>query len=101
MQPRTVLRSSPRSRAIADTLEVPESAYTQATERYESVGRWLCADGSPLQEFNPAVFAQGSFALGTVIRPYNRDDYDIDAVVRLDGDVNRWTPKRLKEALGE
>jgi hypothetical protein len=90
-----------RLRAIADTLEVPQSAYTQATERYESVGRWLCADGSPLKEFNPKVFAQGSFALGTVIRPFNREDYDIDAVVQLNGSINTWTPKNLKEALGD
>lgn len=90
-----------RLRAIADTLEVPDSAYEQATERYEAVGRWLCADGSPLKQYNPRVYAQGSFALGTVIRPFNRADYDIDAVVQLDGDLDTWTPQRLKSALGD
>lgn len=90
-----------RLRAIADTLEVPESAYAQATERYESVGRWLCAAGSPLGAFNPKVFAQGSFALGTVIRPFNRDDYDIDAVVQLDGSISTWEPEKLKLTLGD
>lgn len=90
-----------RLRAIADTLEVPDSAYEQATERYESVGRWLCADGSPLQQYNPRIYAQGSFALGTVIRPFNRTDYDIDAVVQLDGDLTSWTPQALKRALGD
>lgn len=90
-----------RLRAIADTLEVPDSAYEQATERYEAVGRWLCADGSPLKEYNPRIYAQGSFALGTVIRPFNRTDYDIDAVVQLDGDLDIWTPRALKSALGD
>lgn len=90
-----------RLRAIAETLEVPDSAYEQATERYEAVGRWLCADGSPLREYNPRIYAQGSFALGTVIRPHNRTDYDIDAVVQLDGDLRTWTPQALKGALGD
>lgn len=90
-----------RLRAIADSLEVPASAYEQATNRYNAVGDWLCADDSPLQQYNPRIYAQGSFALGTVIRPYLRTDYDIDAVVLLDGSPRSWTPEGLKNALGD
>ena len=87
--------------AVRQHLEVPDSAYEAATERHQAVGRWLCADGSPLSQYNPRIYAQGSFALGTVIRPYERSDYDIDAVVQLDGGPSSWTPLDLKQALGD
>lgn len=90
-----------RLRAIAESIEVPDSAYEQAAERYQSVSEWLCKDGSPLQPFKPRIYPQGSFGLGTVTKPWKKRDYDIDAVVQLEGGVTKWTPKELKKALGD
>lgn len=87
--------------AVADTLDVPESAYEQATERYRAVGEWLGAEGSALEQFHPNIYAQGSFALGTAVKPLVGDDYDIDAVVELDGPRDEWQPAALKKAVGD
>ena len=86
--------------AIAETLDVPESAYDQATERYRAVGEWLCRDGSDLRTLKPSVYAQGSFAIGTATKPLTGDDYDLDAVVELAGPKETWEPAVLKSAVG-
>lgn len=89
--------------SIAEALDVPDGAYQQATERYESVGRWLAAEGSPLHDSRPVIYPQGSFALGTVIRPLRSEgaEYDIDAVVELEGPIRDWTPSELKRLVGD
>ena len=80
---------------------MPPSAYTQATERYEAVGNWLLAEGSSLRASDPVVYPQGSFAIGTVVRPLLGDDYDLDAVVQLADPRQLWTPATLKSSVGE
>jgi hypothetical protein len=87
--------------AIAQTLDVPASAYEEASERYGAVGRWLCATDSAICSQHPVIYAQGSFALGTVIRPLRGEEYDIDAVVELAGPQDRWTPAELKAVVGD
>jgi len=88
--------------AIAEKLDIPPGAYDQAKERYRAVGEWLCAEGSPLGTSETVhIYPQGSFELGTAIKPLSGDDYDIDAVVQLPGPQEDWTPFRLKEAVGQ
>lgn len=86
--------------AIAETLDVPQSAYDQATERYQAVGEWLCRDGSSLRSQEPSVYPQGSFAIGTATKPLTGDDYDLDAVIELAGPKDAWDPAVLKAAVG-
>ncbi|MCK9308913.1 MAG: nucleotidyltransferase [Candidatus Cloacimonetes bacterium] len=71
--------------AISDELDIPESMYKAAKSHYESVGKWLAQEGTYFQQFNGTIFTQGSFMLGTMIRPYDENqDYDIDLVFRVD-----------------
>lgn len=86
--------------AIAETLDVPQSAYDDATERYTAVGEWLCRDGSSLQWREPNVYPQGSFAIGTATKPLTADDYDLDAVIELAGPKGSWDPAELKTSVG-
>ncbi|PTT91477.1 nucleotidyltransferase [Pelomonas sp. HMWF004] len=82
---------------LVKELEVPESRYEAAERSYHSVGEWLGRDGSKLQGFDPAVYIQGSFRLGTAIRPINEsDDYDVDLVCELGVDILSVTQEELK-----
>lgn len=83
---------------LVNELDVPESRYEAAQRSYHSVGEWLSRDESTLQQFNPAVYIQGSFRLGTAIRPINEnDDYDVDLVCELDVDLLTVTQAELKQ----
>lgn len=70
--------------ALVEELSVDQTRYEQAETSYKSVGSWLNRNQSTLTAYDPLVYVQGSFALGTVIKPLNIDEeYDIDAVCEL------------------
>ena len=86
---------------LARQLDVPPSRYEEAKRRYESVGAWLNRDESMLKEFDPVAYVQGSFRLGTPIRPVNSDEhYDIDLVCELTLRKHEVSQKELKRRLG-
>jgi len=86
-----------------DLLDIPRSYYDRAVQRYESIGAWLHRQESKVAASDPAVYSQGSFRLGTVIRPLlPSDEYDLDIIcevqARSKADI---TQKELKDLLGE
>lgn len=86
---------------IAATLDIPPSLYEEAVQRYQSLGTWLDRPELSLSSFDPAISPQGSFLLGTVIRPLtDADEYDVDLVCRLDAAKSDFTQKQLKEEVG-
>jgi len=70
---------------IAQHLDISPSDFKIAQDRFNAVKKWL-EDGSYKSGFLPDVYLQGSFRLGTVIRPYKNDSdgkFDIDQVCEL------------------
>ena len=57
---------------LAEELNISETRYEQAHDRYHSLGKCLKRDASSIKQYAPNMYAQGSFALGTVIKPYSR-----------------------------
>lgn len=87
---------------LAHQLDVPASRYEEAERRYHSVGDWLGREESSLKEHSPDVYVQGSFRLGTPIRPVNDEEhYDIDLVCELSLGKHETTQKDLKAMLGK
>ncbi|MGE4489957.1 MAG: nucleotidyltransferase [Kiritimatiellales bacterium] len=69
---------------IAAELDIPESKCSLAEERYKAVGEWI-SGGFP-ESHKPQIYVQGSFLLGTVVRPFRRQKdaaYDIDLICQL------------------
>lgn len=88
--------------AIAELLDLPGHLYEDAVLKYTDVGEWLGCESSELAKFSPDIFPQGSFRLGTMIKPLtDRDEYDIDLVCHLKIDKRNTTQKELKERVGK
>lgn len=86
---------------LAESLQILPSRYEAAERSYKSVGKWLHRDASTVRAANPNVYIQGSFRLGTVIKPItNREDYDVDLVCELSLSTAKVTQENLKRALG-
>jgi len=86
----------------ASVLDIPDHVYEDATLKYEDVGTWLAAEDSELKDFAPEVYPQGSFRLGTVVRPISiSDEYDIDLVCHLSVAKEKTTQKNLKKMVGD
>ncbi len=85
-------------------IELPSYAYEQAKERYESLGKWFDRDGSLVDSNESHIFSQGSFRLGTAIRPLDADEeYDLDLVCKLGKRITKHshTQERLKMIVGK
>jgi hypothetical protein len=66
---------------LAEELDIPEHRYDDAKTSYESLGNWLKRDESSVRQFDPHIYVQGSFRLGTAIRPRDdEEEYDVDSV---------------------
>jgi len=67
------------------------------------VGDWLNKEDSPISVHDPQIFPQGSFRLGTMIKPINDgDEYDIDLVCEMNTlSKDRVTQKQLKDMVGD
>lgn len=86
---------------LGEKLDISESQYNAAVKSYEAVGTWLSKEDSSLCPYSPRIIPQGSFMLGTIIKPINdEDDIDIDLVCKLSGKPAHWTQKHLKDAVG-
>ena len=86
----------------AANLDIPIYVYEDAVLKYEDVGAWLAADTSDLNAYSPEIFPQGSFRLGTVVRPISDvDEYDIDLVCLLVLEKERTTQENLKKLVGD
>src|SRR5690606_32934542 len=90
--------------ALLDVLadvQVPPSKYEDARRSYSAVGDWLNADGSNLATYKPDVYPQGSFGLGTAIKPLGEGHYDVDAVCLLRADPSAISQANLKRMVGD
>ena len=87
---------------LGKTLDVSESQFKAAVNSYEAVGKWLSKEDSVLFPYKPEILPQGSFMLGTMIKPeHEKDDLDVDLVCQLTGKRPEWTQSDLKQRVGE
>ena len=86
---------------LAEELDVPPSKYEEAADRYTSVGDWLNAEGSELAAYGPVIYSQGSFGLGTAVKPLGDGDYDVDAVCLLAKPPVGLNQQQLKAMVGD
>ena len=85
-------------------LDLPEGAYEKAIKRYEDLGDWLSREESSLKDYEPHIFAQGSFRLGTATKPLTgEDEYDLDLACKLKDGIAKDTHSQadLKEMIGK
>lgn len=82
----------------ADILDIPPELHLAAVDRYEDVGNFLALNGG--EEWT--VYPQGSFRIGTVIKPpTSNTEYDIDLVCHKDVTKDDTTKEELKTEVGE
>lgn len=86
---------------LADDIDITPTQYARAKTAYETVGEVVQNAGGPILA-NAKVFPQGSFAIGTVIKPVDREDgeFDVDLACRLAVKEIDIAPHLAKAMLG-
>jgi hypothetical protein len=85
--------------AICRELELTPTQYKNAEEKYNAVGAWL-AGGGMLAQYDPLIFAHGSIALETSVRPLRRAEFDVDLISHLQNGSDRLQQKFVKQLIG-
>lgn len=63
---------------IVKAIDISDALFDSAEKEYIDLGNWVDAQ---TPEYKISIYPQGSFALGTVIKPIkDMDDYDLDLV---------------------
>ena len=89
---------------VAEAIDIPPSKYQDAVNRYQSVGQWLEGGRYLGCTGEPSIYPQGSFRLGTVVRPIRggvEADYDIDLVCELPIPKHRTDACSVKTMVGD
>jgi hypothetical protein len=83
--------------SAVETLDISPELQQLAVERYEKAGSWLADHGGDRWR----VYPQGSFRLGTVLRPAIRNgEFDIDLVCWYGIAKQHTTQEKLKQTVG-
>lgn len=88
---------------VAGIIDIPASAYEKAEARYKDLGEWFGRKEARCHDFDPHIYSQGSFRIGTVIHPVDDDgEYDLDMGCRLRVGVTKktHTQQQLKAFVG-
>lgn len=85
-------------RIICEELQISESRYREAEERYKSVNKYLEAERSPFYAFKPDIYPQGSMKLGTTVKPID-GPHDLDFVLELAASHEHVDPMKLLDSL--
>src|SRR5262245_17036835 len=71
---------------ICSSLQITPTQYKAAQDHYNAIGSWLGDTDSGLFRFRPQIYPQGSFRIGTTVKPRKREEYDVDLVFELQAD---------------
>lgn len=78
---------------VAADINITEAMFDSAEAEYKKMGAWIDKN---TPDYDIDIYPQGSFALGTVVRPLDKEDeYDIDLVCEFAKDYG-FTAQMLK-----
>ena len=87
---------------LVELLDITPAQFQKAKDHYKAVSKWLSDEDSPLRNYNPEIYPQGSFRLGTVIKPLSgEDEFDVDLVCKLQLGKSQVSQERLKKLIGD
>jgi len=86
--------------ALFTRIDLTESQYQTAKDRYEAVSAWLAEAESPFLKV-ASIYAQGSIAMRTANKPIGRDEFDVDLVCHLPTVGTASDPAAVKTLIGD
>lgn len=82
-------------------LQLTDTQHADAERSYGAVGEWLDAPNSTLAKYRPRIFPLGSKALGTAVKPRQREEFDVDLASLLQIAWREADPSRVYQMVLE
>ncbi|SFT74818.1 hypothetical protein SAMN05216474_2132 [Lishizhenia tianjinensis] len=84
---------------IAHELELDQSRKERMEQAYGKVLEVLKKDEIFFKDLELELYAQGSIRIHTTVKPINREDFDLDAVLHIYDLYNKYDPVKIYNAL--
>ncbi|MEW7280214.1 nucleotidyltransferase [Aquimarina sp. 2201CG1-2-11] len=86
---------------LGGELDITKTQFESAVKSYQAVAEQLTKDNSALLPYKPKILPQGSFMLGTMVKPVvEGSKLDVDLVCQLINKNASWTQYDLKQKVG-
>lgn len=85
--------------SIIEKLDISPTLFKNATEKYKALAKYLNDNG-----LEADMYPQGSFAIGTVVRPNVKNpdaNYDLDFICQVRGTRDDYSPSKLRDLIEE
>jgi len=87
---------------LLEEISVTRTQYEMAERAFRSLSEWIRRPHSTLVSKLPETYLQGSFRLGTAVKPATQDgELDIDLVCQVQGSKGSDTQQDIKDAVGK
>lgn len=86
--------------ALFAQIDLTDSQYETAKDRYETVSAWLAEGESPPLKV-ASIYAQGSIAVGTANKPIVGAEFDVDLVCHMPSVGPNSNPAAVKALIGD
>ena len=84
---------------LVSGVDITPTMYNNAVDKYQALGKFFEENGIECD-----IYPQGSFALGTVVRPLKtgkQSDYDLDFICLVKNSKKETDPEKLKNLIGD
>lgn len=84
---------------IAAKLQLDQTRRDNAERSYKAVTEFIENDEEFFSKFKLNIYPQGSYRLGTTVKPKSGEEYDLDFVLEVDLDYKKYNPMILLDNL--
>lgn len=79
---------------MAETVQLDDTRYDRMKSSYESVKDWIENDETFFKPYNYDVYPHGSVRTLTTVKPFGKDEFDLDVAIHLNNNTPH-TPQRI------
>jgi hypothetical protein len=83
---------------MAETIQLDDTRYDRMKTSYESVKDWIESDDIFFKPYNYDVYPHGSVRILTTVKPFGKDEFDLDIAIHLKNNTPH-TPQRIYDEL--
>lgn len=84
---------------ICEQLQLDNSRREMAEKAYKTVTDWIEADEDFFKKLNPYLYAYGSYAIGTTVKPLGKEEFDLDFTAMVIYNWSKLTPQQFLDKL--
>ena len=85
---------------LTKSLDISKTMYDDAENKFKAIAKYLGESNNPLLQ-EAHIYPQGSMRLGTVTKPMNQDEFDLDLVIHLPNVTKEISSEHIHKIIGD